>query len=144
MSIILSRLVYSKTFFIADLFTEKTRKRKADDNSVRGFKKMRLDKKLKKKFHKNQDTTGKKVQHQQNRDGRNRKFQDQQDGRKKPFNRNQDGDKRNNQRGDRPFNKQRGDKPFNKQKKVFGGKFNKNKMGNSREGRNKGKGKGRK
>ncbi|KAL0831782.1 hypothetical protein ABMA28_001320 [Loxostege sticticalis] len=127
-----------------DLFTEKTRKRKADDNSVRGFKKMRLDKKLKKKFHKNQDTTGKKVQHQQNRDGRNRKFQDQQDGRKKPFNRKQDGDKRNNQRGDRPFNKQRGDKPFNKQKKVFGGKFNKNKMGNSREGRNKGKGKGRK
>ncbi|XP_063827678.1 protein Peter pan [Ostrinia nubilalis] len=119
-----------------DLFTENKRKRKADDNSVRGFKKMRLDKKIKKKFHKSQDT-GDKVQNQHNKkDGRNRKFQDQQDGRKKPFHRRQDDGKRNKQ------NNQRGEKPFNKQK-VFGGKFNKNKMGKSREGKSKGKGKGK-
>ncbi|KAM3956313.1 brix domain-containing protein peter pan [Aphomia sociella] len=121
-----------------DLFTEK-RKRKLDDDTNRGFKKMRLDKKLKKKFQKNQDT-GKKVQ----QDGGKRRFQNQEHGNRK-FQKGQDGGKRKfNKKPEDNRNKQKGQKPFNKQKKVFGGKVNKFNKGKGREGKNKSKGKNRK
>ncbi|XP_052758126.1 protein Peter pan [Galleria mellonella] len=115
-----------------DLFTEK-RKRKIEDDSNRGFKKMRLDKKLKKKFQKNQDT-GKNVQDGNKRNqehGKQRFKKDKEGGRKKFNKRPEDGRK-----------KQKG--PFNKQKKVFGGKVNKFNRGKGREGKPKGKGKNRK
>lgn len=57
-----------------DLFTaENPRKRKSDDdntNNPRGFKKMRLDKKIKKKYQTNQD----KKFNNQNQGNENRKF----------------------------------------------------------------------
>ncbi|KAI5634405.1 brix domain-containing protein [Phthorimaea operculella] len=40
-----------------DLFSQNPRKRKGDDDKPRGFKKMRLDKKIKDRFHKNQGGT---------------------------------------------------------------------------------------
>ncbi|RVE44313.1 hypothetical protein evm_011037 [Chilo suppressalis] len=116
-----------------DLFSENTsRKRKADDNSVRGFKKMRLDKKLKKKYQKNQDTEkANKKNKGDKRFGRN-----QEEGKRK-FNNKPDGRRNKGPPG-------KGQKPLNNQKKVFGGKFNKNKTARSREGKGKGKGKNRK
>ncbi|KAG7309766.1 hypothetical protein JYU34_004266 [Plutella xylostella] len=130
-----------------DLFSQNPRKRKSDDNSVRGFKKMRLDRKLHKKFHKNQEDHDKKqfkgkTQGFRNKDqdqkgkfgDRKGKFHDQKG---KGFQKGRDQDKRGKgQRGKDPGQK------FNKQKKVFGGKFNK--AGKHREGNSKGKGKGRK
>ncbi|CAH2269685.1 jg18937 [Pararge aegeria aegeria] len=141
-----------------DLFTQNpARKRKSgDDGEARGFKKMRLDNKLKKKYQ-NKDSTrqddkrGKRNfqnkkdggKNYQNRDDRTKKFQNKDD-RKRNF-QNRD-DKRNN------FNKNQDGKKFNrnnqsngKTKKVFGGKFNKmGKMGKSKQGKTgKGKGKGK-
>lgn len=108
-----------------DLFTPKTsNKRKADDNSVRGFKKMRLDKKLKRKYQKNQDGG-----QQTKKQGNDKKFQNK--------------DFKNKNSGDRDKFRNKG------QKKVFGGKvqnkFNKGSKGREGKGRkNSGKGKGRK
>ncbi|CAG9135958.1 unnamed protein product [Plutella xylostella] len=137
-----------------DLFSQNPRKRKSDDNSVRGFKKMRLDRKLHKKFHKNQEDHDKKQFKGKNQGFRNKdqdqkgkfgdrkgKFHDQKgkfhDQKGKGFQKGRDQDKRGKgQRGKDPGQK------FNKQKKVFGGKFNK--AGKHREGNSKGKGKGRK
>ncbi|XP_075975962.1 brix domain-containing protein peter pan [Anticarsia gemmatalis] len=144
-----------------DLFThDSTRKRKGgDDDGPRGFKKMRLDKKLKKKFQKNQDTgkvqnrqDGKKPFRGNQNDGRKfqndqrggRKFQNDRQGGGRFQNDRQGGRKFQNDKGGRRFNKDGHDKPFNKQKKVFGGKINKGKAGKGGGGRNKGKGKGRK
>lgn len=133
-----------------DLFTRDTpRKRKGDDDGPRGFKKMRLDKKLKKKYEKNQDTgkvqnrqDGKKQFRGNQKDGR--KFQNDKKGGKKFQNDKNPGRKFQNEGGKR-FNKDRNDKggkPFNK-KKVFGGKINKGKAGKGSSGKGKG-GKGRK
>lgn len=108
-----------------DLFTPNTsKKRKADDNSVRGFKKMRLDKKLKRKYQKNQDGG-----QQTKKQGNDKKFQNK--------------DFKNKNSGDRDKFRNKG------QKKVFGGKvqnkFNKGSKGREGKGRkNSGKGKGRK
>ncbi|KAG6462323.1 hypothetical protein O3G_MSEX013188 [Manduca sexta] len=150
-----------------DLFTHKSNKRKADDDSVRGFKKMRLDKKLKKKFHKNQDTPhhnhkGGERKFQNQTDGK-RKFQNQAEGKRKYQNQgegkrrfqNQADRKRNfqNKEGRGKFNKSaggrrqqndKGQKPFNKQKKVFGGKINKFKGAKGHVGKGKSKGKSKK
>lgn len=122
-----------------DLFTQNpSRKRKTDgDGDVRGFKKMRLDKKLKKKYQNNQKTG-------QNRDNKGKRSFQSRDGgksfkndKRKKFH-DQDG-KFNNQTSNN--NNQSG-----KSKKVFGGKFNKmNKAGKGRPAKGgKGKGKSRK
>ncbi|XP_063635506.1 protein Peter pan [Cydia splendana] len=133
-----------------DLFSA-PRKRKAGDDSVRGFKKLRLDKKLQKKYDPSQKGGS------QNKDGRfqnkDRQFQNKDGGRK--FHRNKDdregggrkfhnkreGGFQNNRDGGRKFdknqdgrnfqgNKGKGrDKGSNKPKKVFGGKVNKFKSG---------------
>lgn len=147
-----------------DLFTQKSKKRKTEDDSVRGFKKMRLDKKLQKKYGTNQDasqnnkggkrnfqnqTEGKR-RYQNQPDGK-RRFQNQPDGKRKFQNQ---GDKRNfqNKDGKGKFHKpnagrkdqNKGQKSFNKPKKVFGGKINKFKGSKGHAGKGKGKGKGRK
>ncbi|XP_061704222.1 protein Peter pan [Cydia pomonella] len=132
-----------------DLFSA-PRKRRAGDDSVRGFKKMRLDNKLQKKYDPSQKGGS------QSKDGRfqnkGRQFQNKDGGRK--FNRNKDdreggGKKFQNKKegfhsreGGRKFNKNQDggrnfqgnkgkgrDKSFNKPKKVFGGKVNKFKSG---------------
>lgn len=147
-----------------DLFSQHpNRKRKSDDdNSNRGFKKMRLDKKLQKKYQ-NQNTgkqQNNKTKYQNNRDG-NRKFQNDRDGKRKfqndrngkrMFQREKDGkgfhkgqQRKTGFQNDRESGK-KGQKPFKKQNKVFGGKINsfKNK-GRDGKGKSKGgKGKGRK
>ncbi|XP_068622802.1 protein Peter pan [Battus philenor] len=111
-----------------DLFSQKQpRKRKSDDEPARGFKKMRLDKKLKKKYQKNDDTTQKQGK---------RRFDKNDDG-KRNF-KNKDGSKRFNKKED--MGRQRQGK-----QKVFGGKINKFGKGPSREKKmGKSKGKGRK
>ncbi|XP_034828686.1 protein Peter pan isoform X1 [Maniola hyperantus] len=139
-----------------DLFTQNPpRKRKSDEEGgeARGFKKMRLDKKLKKKYQnkdasrpqndkrpkrnfQNQKDGGKNFQ---NRDDRKRNYQNKGD-RRNSF-QNKD-DKRKNFRGqdDKKFNR---NNQSGKTRKVFGGKFNKmGKMGKSRQGKT-GKGKGK-
>ncbi|XP_049870521.1 protein Peter pan [Pectinophora gossypiella] len=131
-----------------DLFTKNPRKRKADDDgTARGFKKVRLDKKLQKKYQKNQD--GGKVQHNQegnrrfqNKDG-NRKFQRAQDGNKK-FQRGQDGNKKfqRGQDGNKKFQRgQDGNRRFQRGQDK-NKKFSRSQDGNKK--RTKGKGKGRK
>ncbi|KAL4703195.1 hypothetical protein ACJJTC_004871 [Scirpophaga incertulas] len=96
------------------LFSENpSRKRKAGDNSVRGFKKMRLDQKFKTKFQKNQNL-------QDVQDIKRYNIQDD----KKTFKR-------------RENELKKGQKMF--QNKVFGGKFMKNKMAKNRKGKSKGK-----
>lgn len=131
--------VYLTNNYIPDLFSQNpSRKRKTDgDGDVRGFKKMRLDKKLKKKYQNNQKTG-------QNRDNKGKRSFQSRDGgksfkndKRKKFH-DQDG-KFSNQRSNN--NNQSG-----KSKKVFGGKFNKmNKAGKGRPAKGgKGKGKSRK
>ncbi|CAH2085846.1 unnamed protein product [Euphydryas editha] len=121
-----------------DLFSQNpSRKRKSDngEGEVRGFKKMRLDKKLKKKYQNNQETG-----HNQDNRGR-RNFQNTDGG--KTFNNNNDNRKRFNDQDGKFKNR---NNQSSKTKKVFGGKFNKiYKTGKSRPGKSgKGKGKSRK
>lgn len=128
--------IYLTNDYIPDLFSQNpSRKRKTDgDGDVRGFKKMRLDKKLKKKYQNNQETG-------QNRDNKGkRSFQSRDGG--KSF-KNDKRKKLNDQDG--KFNNQRRNQS-GKSKKVFGGKFNKmNKGGKGRPTKGgKGKGKSRK
>lgn len=154
-----------------DLFSRNPKKRRSDEDGPRGFKKMRLDKKILKKFQgKQQDPNkqnrqdgkrpfksnqdgGRKFQSDQ-RGGRKfqgdqkggRKFQSDQKGGRKFQNDNKGGRKfQNDNKGGRRFQRDgnEGQKPFNKQKKVFGGKVNKSGKGKGREGHSKGK-KGRK
>uniref|UniRef100_A0A2A4J5A1 Brix domain-containing protein n=1 Tax=Heliothis virescens TaxID=7102 RepID=A0A2A4J5A1_HELVI len=128
-----------------DLFTRDTKKRKGDEDGPRGFKKMRLDKKIKKKFQKNQEPNrqdGKRPYKGNQGDGR-KPFKGNQGDGKRPFKGNQnDGRKfQNDKKGGRRFQRDgnEGQKPFNKQKKVFGGKINKS--GKGKGGHSKGKGK---
>ncbi|XP_045767282.1 protein Peter pan isoform X1 [Maniola jurtina] len=143
-----------------DLFTQNPpRKRKSDeDGEARGFKKMRLDKKLKKKYQNKdasrpQDDKRPKRNFQNQKDG-GKNFQNRDD-RKRSF--QNKGDRRNNFQNKDDISKRKkrknfrgqDDKKFNrnnqsgKTKKVFGGKFNKmGKMGKSRQGKT-GKGKGK-
>ncbi|XP_063540804.1 protein Peter pan [Cydia strobilella] len=128
-----------------DLFSA-PRKRKAGDDSVRGFKKIRLDKKLRKKYDPGQkggSQNQNKGRPLQNKDG-GRKFHrhgdDREDGGRK-FHNKKEGGFQNNRDGGRRFNKNQDgrnyqgnkgkgrDKSFNKPKKVFGGKVNKFKSG---------------
>nr|XP_021195555.2 protein Peter pan [Helicoverpa armigera] len=143
-----------------DLFTRDTKKRKGDEDGPRGFKKMRLDKKLKKKYQNKQEP---------NRQDGKRPYKGNQGEGKRPFKGNQGDGKRpfkgNQADGKRPFRGKEGDgkrpykgnqndkgggrrfqrdgndgqKPFNKHKKVFGGKINKS--GKGKGGHSKGKGK---
>lgn len=107
-----------------DLFSQNQSRKRKTDEPARGFKKMRLDKKLKKKYHKNDDN--------QKSHGKRR------------FEKNEDG------KGN--FKKNRNGKRFNKNEdsgkprhgKVFGGKINKFNKGKGREKKTKGKGKNRK
>ncbi|KOB68122.1 Protein Peter pan [Operophtera brumata] len=101
-----------------DLFSEHpNRKRKTgEDNEPRGFKKMRLDNKLKKKFQKNNDTGGKV---QRNQEG-GRKFQSNKEGGRR-F-QNQDGGRKfQSQDGGRKFHNQDGGKKFQNQDDKKGG-----------------------
>ncbi|CAG4933653.1 unnamed protein product [Parnassius apollo] len=110
-----------------DLFSQNTSRKRKTDEQPRGFKKMRLDKKLQKKYHKGDD----KSQKSHNKGGR--KFDRNKD-REENFRNNKDGKKRFNKRED--TNRQ----GHGKQKKVFGGKINKfGKMG--QKGKTKGKNK---
>ncbi|XP_047025789.1 protein Peter pan [Helicoverpa zea] len=150
-----------------DLFTRDTKKRKGDEDGPRGFKKMRLDKKLKKKYQNKQEPNrqdGKRPYKGNQGDGKRpfkgnqgdgkRPFKGNQGDGKRPFKGNQrDGKRpfRGNQNDGRKFNNDKGggrrfqrdgndgQKPFNKQKKVFGGKINKS--GKGKGGHSKGKGK---
>ncbi|CAH2040168.1 unnamed protein product, partial [Iphiclides podalirius] len=115
-----------------DLFSKNpARKRKSGDEPARGFKKMRLDKKLQKKYNHKQEDTSKKT-----KQGK-RRFERNEDD-KSNFRKNRDGKKRFTKHED--TNKQR------RGKKVFGGKINKfGKMGQKRENHmGKGKGKNKK
>ncbi|XP_026498518.2 protein Peter pan [Vanessa tameamea] len=123
-----------------DLFSQNPSRKRKSDNSEgepRGFKKMRLDKKLKKKYQKNQETgqyqDNKNKRRFQNKDGGN-SYKSKDDNRKK-FN-----DK------DGKFNNQRRNNQGGNPKKVFGGKFNKNNRTGGKSKPNKGnagKGKGK-
>ncbi|PZC74032.1 hypothetical protein B5X24_HaOG208401 [Helicoverpa armigera] len=139
-----------------DLFTRDTKKRKGDEDGPRGFKKMRLDKKLKKKYQNKQEPNrqdGKRPYKGNQGEGK-RPFKGGQGDGKRPFKGNQGDGKRpfrGNQNDGRKFNNDKGggrrfqrdgndgQKPFNKQKKVFGGKINKS--GKGKGGHSKGKGK---
>ncbi|CAH0723988.1 unnamed protein product, partial [Brenthis ino] len=116
-----------------DLFSQNpARKRKTDeDGEARGFKKMRLDKKLQKKYQKSQDIGSK----DHNNQGK-RKFQNRKDG---GFNKD---DKRKRFKDQDEFkNQKRNQKQSGKNKKVFGGKLNKMNKGGKKQGKG---GKGRK
>ncbi|CAH0673824.1 unnamed protein product [Spodoptera exigua] len=130
-----------------DLFTrDTTKKRKGDEEGPRGFKKMRLDKKIQKKFQKSQEINnpqkkqdGKRPFNGNQKDGRN--FQGNKGGGRNFQNDKAGGRKfQNDKKGGRKFQRDGNDRqrPFNKQKKVFGGKVNKSGKGG---GFNKGKGK---
>ncbi|XP_022825886.1 protein Peter pan [Spodoptera litura] len=139
-----------------DLFTRDTsKKRRGDEEGPRGFKKMRLDNKIKKKFHKSQEINnqqdGKKPFRVNQKDGRNfhgnkagKKFQNDKPGGRK-FQHDRPGGRKfqNDKKGGRKFQRDGNDgqKPFNKQKKVFGGKVNKSGKGGFSKGKGK---KGRK
>ncbi|OWR49457.1 Suppressor of SWI4 1 protein, partial [Danaus plexippus plexippus] len=119
-----------------DLFSQNPpRKRKSDDGEeARGFKKMRLDKKLKKKYQSGPNKV-------QDKDGK-RKFNQRKDGEDSYQNKNNRRKNFNDQDRNK-FNKNRNNQA-DKNKKVFGGKFNKaNKPGKKQKG-GKGKGKARK
>ncbi|KAJ8724617.1 hypothetical protein PYW08_016091 [Mythimna loreyi] len=131
-----------------DLFSRNP-KRKGDGDGPRGFKKMRLDKKIMKKFQGKQDTS------KQNRQGDKRPFKGNQDGGRK-FHSDQKGGRKfqGDQKGGRKFQNDakkggrkfqrdgnEGQRPFNKNKKVFGGKVNKSGKGKGSQGHSKGKGK---
>ncbi|KAI8421208.1 hypothetical protein MSG28_008272 [Choristoneura fumiferana] len=105
-----------------DLFSA-PRKRKADDDSVRGFKKMRLDKKLKKKYQPNQD--GNKEGKFQNRDGGNRKFQNKEGGGRNFQNKDGGGGRNSHGKGGRNFP--------NKEGAGGGRKFQNNREGGGRQ-----------
>ncbi|CAB3235247.1 unnamed protein product [Arctia plantaginis] len=119
-----------------DLFTrDTTRKRKGDDDGPRGFKKLRLDKKLKKKYQRNQDTD--KVQNRQDnkrqfrnnqKDGRN--FQnDKRSGGKFPNDRKGGGNFQNDRKGGGNFqNDRKGGGKFQNDRKG-GGKFQNDRKG---------------
>lgn len=83
------------------MFAENPKKRKGEDNTIRGFKKIRLEKKLKKKYQ-NQEEKG-------NKGHRQEKFQKGQQYRDGKSNKRDKFQTRQNPRS----------------KKVFGGKFNK-------------------
>ncbi|XP_035440725.2 protein Peter pan [Spodoptera frugiperda] len=140
-----------------DLFTrDPSKKRKGDEDGPRGFKKMRLDNKIKKKFHKSQEINnphkqdGKRPFKGNQKDGRNfqgnkgggKRFQQDGPGGRK-FQQDRPGGRKfqNDKKGGRKFQRDGNDgqKPFNKQKKVFGGKVNKS--GKGKGGFSKGKGK---
>ncbi|XP_013166636.1 PREDICTED: suppressor of SWI4 1 homolog [Papilio xuthus] len=113
-----------------DLFSQNLSRKRKTDEPARGFKKMRLDKKLKKKYQKNDDS-GQKSQNYGKR-----RFENNEEG-KGNFKRNRDG-KRFNKNED--SSRQRQGK-----QKVFGGKINKFSKGKGREKKmSKGKGKARK
>ncbi|KAI8421212.1 hypothetical protein MSG28_008275 [Choristoneura fumiferana] len=135
-----------------DLFSA-PRKRKADDDSVRGFKKMRLDKKLKKKYQPNQD--GNKEGKFQNRDGGNRKFQNKEGGGRNFQNKDGGGSRNSHGKGGRNFpnkegagggrnfqnNREGGGRKFHGKNRDGGRNFQNDREGgrkfhNNKEGRN--------
>lgn len=119
-----------------DLFTaENPRKRKSDDdntNNLRGFKKMRLDKKIKKKYQTNQDKKFNK-QNQRNDDRKfNKNNRGNQDQKFKKNNRNQDNRFKKNHRND-------SDKKVKKTYQVNKNKFKNKHQANQRGGKRRNK-----
>ncbi|XP_026727183.1 protein Peter pan [Trichoplusia ni] len=130
-----------------DLFSQNSQKRKGDPDAPRGFKKMRLDKKIKQKFQRNQDSKpqnkdGKRPFRNNQNDGRKfqndnkggRKFQNDNKGGRKFQNDNKGGRKfQGDSKGGRKFQRDGNDRQ--KPKKVFGGKINKSGKGKGKKGR---------